>query len=251
MRIIFTLSLVLLFFPVSAQDLFYFVKNNDHESVKSYYGAVNLRDTNLATPLMWAVYLADLPMVKLLIRKGADVSLKGWILFKDSVSRFDFIYGSCLAIAAGEDKVDQLKYFIRKQRIPVDDREIIINDNSEDGWTALQWASVKGNIRSLKYLLRRGADINAISVNDYNQTPLLFAINFNQVEAAMLLIKRGANVNQKDLFGVTPLTYALEIQNKELVKCLVKNGARLEEYNERPLEEMLLDLFGVKRIEDL
>ncbi len=251
MRILFIVSVLLISLQAFPQDLFEMVKNNDYRSVKIYGEAVNLRDTNQATPLMWAVYRSDLKMVKLLIKKRADVSLKGWILFKDSVSRFDFIYGSCLAIAAGEGKIDQLKYFIRKHKIPVDDREVLLNDFTEDGWTALHWASVKGNNRSVKYLLRHGANINAISVIDYNQSPLLFAIDFNQIETAKLLIKKGADVNQKDLFGVAPLTYALEIQNKELVKYLVKHGAMLEEYAERPLEEMLLDLFGVSRIEDL
>jgi ankyrin repeat protein len=251
MRILFTLIALLIFIQGFSQDLFSLVKNNEYKSVKTYIGAVNLRDTNQATPLMWAVYKSDLRMVRLLIRKGADVNLKGWIIFKDSISRFDFIYGSCLAAAAGENKVDQVRYFIRKLKIPVDDREIFLNDYKEEGWTALQWASVKGNNRSLKYLIRQGANINAVSVNDYNQSPLLFAINFHQIEAAKILIDKGADVNQKDLFGVAPLTYALEIQSRELVKSLVKHGAILEENNDRPLEEMLLDLFGVSRIEDL
>jgi ankyrin repeat protein len=251
MRMLWVLFSSLVFLNVSGQNLFELVCKNDYRAVKEYVGAVNLRDTNQATPLMWAVYRCDLKMVKLLIRKGADAKTKGWILFKDPVSKFDFIYGSCMAIAAGENKVGQLRYFTRSCKIPIDDREIILNDYREIGWTALQWASVKGNKRAVKYLVRHGADINALSENDYNQTPLLFAINFRQVETAKLLVKLGADVNCKDMFGTAPLTCALEIQSRELVKYLIKNGAVLEEYADRPLEEMLLELFGVKRIEDL
>jgi ankyrin repeat protein len=251
MRIFFVLFSSFFLINLSAQDLFQLVQNNDFKGVKDYIGPVNLRDANQATPLMWAVYCSDLKMVKQLVKKGADVKMKGWILFKDSVSKFDFIYGSCLAIAAGENKVNHLKYFIRKCKIPVDDREIILNDFKENGWTPLQWASVKGNKRAVKYLIKRGADINAVSENDFNQSPLLFAINFKQIETAKLLVKLGADVNQKDLFGVVPLTCALEIQNRELVKYLIEHGAMPEEYAERPLEDMLLELFGVKRVEDL
>jgi ankyrin repeat protein len=251
MRIIACIAFLSVFLNVFPQNLFDLVKNDEYRSIKEYKGAINLRDTNEATPLMWAVYKCDLRTVKLLVKKGADVTLKGWILFKDSISRLDYIYGSCMAVAAGEGKISQLKYFMRKHNIPVDDREVILTDDKENGWTALHWASVKGNNRVARYLIRHGADLNAISENDFNQSPLLFAINFKQIKTAKLLIKSGADVNQKDLFGVVPLTCALEIQNRELVKCLVKHGAVLEEYAERPLEEMLLDLFGVKRIEDL
>jgi uncharacterized protein len=251
MRSSFLLLFCFIHTVIVGQDLFELIKHNNYKGVKAYSDAVNLRDSNQAPPLMWAVYTSDLKMVKLLVKKGADKNMKGWILFKDSLTKFDFIYGSCLVTAAGENKLNILKYFLRKQDIPIDDREIILTESKENGWTALQWAAVRGNNRIAKYLIRHGADINAISENDFNQTPLLFAINFKNIKTAKLLIRLGADVNQGDLFGVSPLTYALEIQSKELVKYLVQHGAILEPNSSRPLEEMLLELFGVKNIKDL
>jgi ankyrin repeat protein len=251
MRILCFYFLLNIINPVRAQDLFSLIKNNEYNEVKNYIGAVNLRDTNQATPLMWAIYKSDLRMVKLLVKKRADVRMKGWILFTDTVSKFEYLYGSCLAVASGENKVNILRYLIHTKKIPVDDREILLYDFKEEGWTALHWAAVKGNTAALRFLIRNGADVNSISTNDYNQTPLLFAINFNRINTAKILINKRADVNQKDLFGSSPLSSSLEIQNKELIRELIKHGAKMEQYIDIPIEEMLLELFGVKRIEDL
>lgn len=247
----------LFFFPVilslnlTGQYLVEMIISNDYPGVKNYTGAVNLRDTNQATPLMWSAYCSDLKMVKLLVKKGADASLKGWIYFRDTSSNLDYIYGSCLAITAGENKSKVLKYFLRKHEIPVDDREILLNGYEENGWTALHWASVKGNKHPAKILIKRGANVNAVSETDMDKTPLLFALGSGQIEMAKILIKRGADVNKPDKNGVAPLSYALETRNRDLIRYMIKHGAMLEEYAKKPLEEMLMELFGVKEIEDI
>jgi hypothetical protein len=43
----------------------------------------------------------------------------------------------------------------------------------------------------------------------------------------------------------------MEIQNKKLIRELIIHGAILDENSKRPLEEMLMELFGSKRIKDL
>jgi ankyrin repeat protein len=233
------------------QDLFKSIQTNDFKLVKEYSGAVNLRDTNQATPLMWAAFCSDLRMVKLLVKKGADPSLKGWILIGDSSQQIEYVYGSCLAVASGESKSRMMKYFLTKQQIPVDDREITPNGFRENGWTALHWAAVMGNMRPAKILIHKGSNLNSISENDDSKTPLIFAINNDRIQMAKLLIRRGADVNLADQKGMAPLMYALNKGNRDLIKFMIAHGAILDEYADKSLEEMLLELFGVKNINDL
>jgi ankyrin repeat protein len=251
MKLKVVIALLVLVQTLSAQKIFTYVKNSNHEAVKNYEGPLNLRDTDQATPLMWAIYSSDLKMVKLLIKKGADAKMKGWIRFTDPDSDFDFIYGSCLAVAAGEGKLDILKYLIEKQNISVEDKEINLYQNIENGWNALQWASVKGHDDLVKYLVKKGAYINAPAQTDLNQTPLILAIVFGNAETAILLTKLGANVNQRDDYGVSPIIYAFELQNRKLVKVLIQAGATYQKTDDNSLEDLLKEYFDVDRAEDL
>jgi len=233
------------------QEIFELISNNDYNAVKEYQGPVNLRDANQATPLMWAIYTSDIKMVKLLIKKGADASMKGWIPFTDQKSNFEFIYGSCNAIAAGEGKLDILKYLIEKQNISVEDKEINLYQNIDNGWNALQWASVTGHDEIVKYLVKKDANINAPAQTDLNQTPLILSIIFGNAETAILLVKSGADVHQRDDYGVAPITYAFELQNRALVKILFEYGATLPLESGGSLEEILQKYFDVNKIEEL
>lgn len=237
--------------PLIAQDLFRLVRSNDYEAVEAWDDLVNLRDTNNATPLMWAAYSADLKMVKLLVKKGADIGMKGWILFEDTTSHYEMIYGSMMAIAAGENKMDLLKYLLHKHKIPIEDKEINFYENKDNGWTALQWAVVKGNNDMVEYLIKKGANINAPAETDMNQTPLILAINFNRNSTAQLLISLGADVNIKDDFGAAPLNYAFLTKNRELVKYLVDHGARLPGVESETFKKLLEEHFGVTNMDDL
>jgi len=244
------LLFVLLSCSVYSQNLFKLVVNNNYKAVKKYKGDVNLKDDYKATPLMWAIYKSDLKMTKLLIRKKADIRLKGWIRFIDSLQMTEFMYGSCLVIAAGENKMDIVKYLIKKEDYPVNDKEINMYDNLENGWNALHWASAKGNNDVIKYLIKSGADVNSEAETDNYQTPLHFAIRFNKNEAAALLIDLGADINKKDSYDNSPLLYALHYKNKELVKYLIDKGARpgVEGIN---INDLLKQYFGVGSYSEL
>ncbi|MBR8464030.1 ankyrin repeat domain-containing protein [Campylobacter sp. faydin G-24] len=70
----------------------------------------------------------------------------------------------------------------------------------------------------LNEILKRGADIN---IGD--ETPLFYALkNIKNVE---FLIKQGANVNHKNLFGKTALFYAVEFKDESLIRLLLEYGA--------------------------
>ena len=235
---------------VLPQDLFELIRQNDFKEIKKYKNDVNIRDENKATPLMWAVYSSDLKMVKLLVSKNADPKLKGWIFFTDSNTWDTFMYGSCLVIAAGENKPDILEYLIKKLDIPADDKEINMYENKENGWNAIQWASFMGNNKIIEYLISTGVDINSPAETDSYQTPVMFAISNNKLETVKYLTEKNANLNTKDIYGNTPLLYAFHYNNKEIIKYLIRHGAETGIKN-MTAEDLIFEYFGISDVEKL
>jgi hypothetical protein len=74
------------------------------------------------------------------------------------------------------------------------------------GTTPLHWASYLGNEKIVRFLLNRGADLEAKD-EEYGATPLMFAVWRLNDEVVKILIHSGANVNQTDYEGRTPLHY--------------------------------------------
>lgn len=62
-------------------------------------------------------------------------------------------------------------------------------------------------IECIRLLLDHGADVNSININ--KESPLSFALLDSDEEAALLLIKNGANMRQRNSFGETLLDRAL------------------------------------------
>ncbi len=62
-------------------------------------------------------------------------------------------------------------------------------------------------------------------VNEYNQNPLLLALESGQPELAKLLIEAGADVNIKSKMYMTPLRVATQSGDLETVKLLLARGA--------------------------
>lgn len=80
------------------------------------------------------------------------------------------------------------------------------NAVSSIGNSALMYASEKGNMQIMRWLIDFGAEVNTSGYN--GETPLFLAIFNNDFQAAKFLLENGADPNVKDEFGVTPLIYA-------------------------------------------
>jgi ankyrin repeat protein len=90
--------------------------------------------------------------------------------------------------------------------------------------TPLMHAAAGGHLDTMKLLIDRGADVNAI--NDNGWTPLSVVARWGTAEAAKLLIESGADVNPS-LNGVkwSPLMEAAWSQQVDTVKVLIAGGA--------------------------
>src|SRR2546423_3697903 len=120
--------------------------------------------------------------------------------------------------AAATGRVDRLRRLL-------DNNPTLIKAYSPDGWTALHLNF--GNLEVVKLLLDSGADINAVSKNEFTATPLQGAAAFQKLDLAAILIKRGANVNCHGEGGGTPLHEVAGNGQIEFAKLLLDYGAEI------------------------
>jgi ankyrin repeat protein/DNA-binding transcriptional regulator YiaG len=91
--------------------------------------------------------------------------------------------------------------------------------------TALHIATLNAHLKIMKYLLKNGANVNAI--NRSNQTPLHFTILNNRKAFVKLLINYNADINASDEEGDTPLAWAAYKGQIEMINILIKLGANI------------------------
>ena len=140
-----------------------------------------------------------------------------------------------------------------------------INKITHDGRTYLFWASSRGNLQVMKYLLSKGAKTDI--VDDKGSSVLLFAAGGGQTNPALynLLLANGAsinetnpkganaihqligkvkNLNELDYFiekglklsdtdkaGLNTVDYAARSGNKEIIEQLIKKGISYKDIN--------------------
>ncbi|KAF4470584.1 Ankyrin repeat domain-containing 52 [Fusarium albosuccineum] len=93
------------------------------------------------------------------------------------------------------------------------------------GWTLLHCASsVRGCVDIMRLLLDSGADPNAVTTED-EQSPLHVASRQGHVDAAELLLQKGAVVDIVSRAYYTPLYVASNRGHDSVVKLLLENGA--------------------------
>ena len=89
-------------------------------------------------------------------------------------------------------------------------------------------AAFSQNPEKIDLLIKNGADINERSKT--GRSPIIFAAQMNQnPQIIKELLKKGANVNDTENHQQTPLMFAATYNsNPEIIKTLLKNGAKLE-----------------------
>jgi hypothetical protein len=89
--------------------------------------------------------------------------------------------------------------------------------------TATMAASQQGAMNSLKLLISKGANVNA--VDREGSTPLMYAVRGDQIGAAKLLLSSGAHIGAKDRQGRTALHFAALRGSAAMTKFLIARGA--------------------------
>ncbi len=96
--------------------------------------------------------------------------------------------------------------------------------NSIGGISLMQSLVLSGRTDLIGEALNRGA-----SLND-KKNPLF--VHVRDVDTAKYLLKKGANINAMNSFGMSALANAAANGDKELCDFLIKNGAKLDQKNE-------------------
>lgn len=154
-----------------------------------------VRATNSAgvSALLWAVYMRQPNLARLLVDHGAEVDL--------------------FAAAALGD-ADRLRAMTAAQ-------PDLIASFSPDGWTALALSAHFNQVEATQALLDLGADLQARSRNENGNTPLHAALAGQSADTASLLLREGADVNAADARGWTPLHQAAASGRLDLVQLVL------------------------------
>jgi ankyrin repeat protein len=164
---------------------------------------VNATETKGETPLMFAAGFNRVDAVKLLLAKGADhkATTKVTDLFALTAPEEEAMAKQ--AGRAAPPRAD-IAGATRAYRY----NELI---STQGGLSALLFAARQGYTDVVKALLDGGADINQPNAGD-KTTPLLMSIINGHFDLAMMLIERGARVNDAAFNGVAPLFAVLNLQ---------------------------------------
>lgn len=93
------------------------------------------------------------------------------------------------------------------------------------GANKLHWLAYCGRTGLLQSLLRKSEWRNRIDSQDHNgHTPLCWAVFYGQTKTVRFLLKSGANINSNDKNGATLLHWAARCGHIEIMKLLLKNG---------------------------
>jgi ankyrin repeat protein len=122
------------------------------------------------------------------------------------------VWDQLLLTAASEDDMSSLTLAL--------DSGAVINSVTEDGVSALMYASESGNLNMTNLLIDHGADPNLIPWN--GKTALIGSVRSNNFEISELLIRAGAEINHKDnYYKCSALHYAIASQYFEMVDMLL------------------------------
>lgn len=91
-----------------------------------------------------------------------------------------------------------------------------VNTASENGWTPLMLAVLRGSSAVVKLLLEHGADPNLTTQSEENpsRSALTVAISNGRLEAVQALVTHAVNIDRRDHSGLTPIELAEKLSRR-------------------------------------
>ena len=191
------------------QQLIQSFKSNNLQKIQNLIrqrGAnVNQLNVNGLPLLLAAIQKDNLPMVELLLRLGADPSLKS----KTGMSAILF------AVSSGS--LSMVQFVV--ERMGGDP-----SDKLGFGANTIMLAASR-SLDMVRYLESRGADLYARDRSGY--TILVYAVKGEKVDVLQYCLEKGVEVDALSNLGKTVLGYAVsrEPPNLEIIRVLVQNGS--------------------------
>lgn len=161
-----------------------------------------------ATALHWSVYRNDAEITELLLSNGAN----------PNASDDHGVSPLSLAALNANPRLIQLLLEAGAE----------VNAARVSGETPLMIAAHVGNTEAIGLLLDAGANPNATE-NNKNHSALMMAVAETHLDAASLLLDRGALVSHRSKNNFTPLLFAAQQGSTELGEILLQHGADVNE----------------------
>ncbi|WP_338405958.1 ankyrin repeat domain-containing protein [Wolbachia endosymbiont (group A) of Longitarsus flavicornis] len=210
----------------STLEVIEFILNRD-------LSGINDITNNGRTPLHLAIQGNKPSTVKLLLNKGANINAKD----KDGKTPLD------LAVQEGYTNIVEM---IEQVQSDLDEglltavqdgnlneaeglvsRNANVNTTDIYSWTPLHWAAFEDRLEIARFLIKKGADINAADKGPYGKKPVHVAIENNSKDIIGFLLSKGVSINDTDKQGYTPLHYAAWRGRLEIAELLVDKGASI------------------------
>lgn len=101
-----------------------------------------------------------------------------------------------------------------------------IHAKKRDGYPSFYFAAEFGHLDICQLLINAGADINYIySIGEYRETALPWAVERGKIGVCKLLIDAGTDVNATNSDGLTSLYLAASLSREDICEVLIKGGA--------------------------
>ena len=171
------------------------------------------------TLLLHACKYSNLEVVKALLNRGGDLQLK------DGAGNSPLHWGA--VNENDSDASDIVCHLIEKG--------VDMNEQAQDGSSALMRATLVNNFTTLKVLLDAGADPGLVT--EEHRLGALFLAASRSIESVNILLAGGADPNIRNIVDATPIFEAIDEDNLEIVRALVEAGADVNQEHQSSSEE--------------
>ena len=134
---------------------------------------------------------------------------------------------------------------VKVQTLIEKDPQLLNPKGRLNSMTPLHFAAERDQLPVVKFLVEKGAKLNA--TDDQDRTPLHKAARQGYLPVVTYLVNKRAKINMRDNMGFTPLHDAVSARSLRMVKFLVENGADPNIRDKRKLPDLASGRIRVKK----